>query len=349
MNFGSDNTGPVHPRVMEALARANDGYALPYGDDPLTLEAEARIRDVFEAPEAAVFLVPTGSAANSLALACLVQPWQNIYCSAVAHIHADECGAPEFYTGGAKLVLVPETHAKITPTALEATITEGLDRGLHYTQPGAVSLTQVTERGTVYSLAELRTLTDTAHAHGLPVHLDGARFANAMMALDCTAAEMTWKAGIDAVSFGGTKNGLMGVEAIVVFDPAHAESLIYRRKRAGHLFSKQRYLAAQMVAYLDDDLWRTMAAAANAMMARLADGLRALPGAVIHHPVDANMIFVSLPRATHRKALAGGASYFMAPEDLNGGAEDDPIPTRLICNWATTDADVDHLLALMSG
>lgn len=349
MNFGSDNTGPVHPRVIEALARANDGYAVPYGDDPLTLEAEARIRDVFEAPNAAVFLVPTGSAANSLALASLVQPWQNIFCSAVAHIHADECGAPEFYTGGAKLVLVPEVDAQITPDALNTAITEGVERGLHYTQPGAVSLTQVTERGTVYALEQLKALTAVAHAHGLPVHLDGARFTNAMMTLGCTAAEMTWKAGVDAVSFGGTKNGLMGVEAIVIFDAAHAESLIYRRKRAGHLFSKQRYLAAQIVAYLEGDLWREMAGAANAAMTRLAAGLRALPGAVIHHPVDANMIFVSLPRATHRKALKGGAQYFLSLDDVSVGEETDLIPTRLICNWATSEADVDHLLGLMSG
>lgn len=349
MNFGSDNTGPVHPRVMEALVQANAGYAIPYGDDALTLEAEARIRDVFEAPQAAVFLVPTGSAANSLALASLVQPWQNIYCSAVAHIHADECGAPEFYTGGAKLVLVPEEHAKITPAALDASITEGSDRGLHYTQPGAVSLTQVTERGTIYTVEDLRALTQVAKSHGLPVHLDGARFTNAMMALGCTAAEMTWKAGIDAVSFGGTKNGLMGVEAIVVFDPAHTQGLIYRRKRAGHLFSKQRYLAAQMAAYLTDDLWRDMAAGANSAMARLAAGLRQIPGAVIHHPVDANMIFVALPRMTHRRALEGGASYFMTQEDIIGGQDSDLIPTRLICNWATTDEDVDHLLGLMSG
>ncbi|MEM7632110.1 MAG: low specificity L-threonine aldolase [Pseudomonadota bacterium] len=349
MNLGSDTTSPAHPRVMEALMRANSGAAVPYGNDPISHEALERVRDFFEAPEAEVFLVPSGSAANGLSLSALVQPWQNVYCSAIAHIHSDECGAPEFFTNGARMVLVPEEHGKITPADLEAAITEGFERGLHYTQPGAVALTQVTERGTVYTLDELHALTAIARTHGLPVHLDGARFANAMVALGCTAAEMSWKAGIDVVSFGGTKNGLLGVEAVVVFDPALASSVIYRQKRAGLLFSKQRYLSAQMAEYLTGSLCRDLATAANGAMARLAAGIRKLPDAVIHHPVDANIMFVSLPRAVHRAALADGPAYFMAPEELEAGPDSELIPTRLVTNWATTDADIDRLLALMSG
>ena len=344
MNFGSDNMGPVHPRVMEALARANDGYAIPYGDDALMGTVRAHVREVFEAPEAEVFLVATGTAANSLALATLVQPWEAIYCSRLAHVHCDECGAPEFYSGGAKLVLVDETHAKMAPGDLKTAITEGLDRGLHYVQPGAVSLTQVTERGTVYGLPEIEALSAVAKARGLPVHMDGARFANALVSLGATAAGMTWQAGIDAVSFGGTKNGLMGVEAVVLFDPARAAEFAYRRKRAAQLWSKHRYLSAQMAAYLEGGLWLDMARAANTAAARLAEGLLALGHATLAHPVDANMIFVILPRGAHRRAVEAGAEYFLTLADLAGGSDDDPIPARLVTNWATTEAEVDRFL-----
>lgn len=349
MNFGSDNMGPVHPQVMEALVAANAGYAMPYGEDSHTATAIARIREVFEAPEAEVFLVPLGTAANALALSALVAPWQAIYCSEVAHIHCDECAAPEFYTGGAKLVLVGEEAAKITPAALEAAIAEGLARGLHYVQPGAVSLTQVTERGTVYSLDELRALCAVAKARGLPVHLDGARFANALVALGCTAAEMTWKAGVDVVSFGGTKNGLMAVEAIVFFKPEQAQNVAFLRKRAGHLFSKGRYLGAQMAAYLEGGLWLDLAARANAAAARLAAGLAEVPGGAILHPVEANMIYAALPRAAHRRAIEGGAEYFLTLEDVAGGAGDDPLPARFVCDWSVPEAEIERFLTLLRG
>lgn len=349
MNFASDNTGPAHPSVIEALGRANAGYAMPYGDDDGMTAVGDRLRAVFEAPEAAVFLVATGTAANSLALATLVRPWEAIFCSRLAHIHCDECGAPEFYTGGAKLVLVAETDARIAPDALAAAIDEGRARGLHYVQPGAVSLTQVTERGTVYGLDHLKALCETAHARGLPVHMDGARFANALAALGCTPAEMTWRAGVDALSFGATKNGALGVEAVILFDPAQAREFALRRKRAGHLFSKHRYLSAQMAAYLADDLWRGMAAAANAAAARLSAGLAGIPGARFLHPVEANMIFVELPRAAHRRAVAAGARYFLTPEDLAGGTEHDPIAARLVTNWATPGEETDRFLAALRG
>ena len=339
MQFLSDNAGPVHPRVMEALVAANAGHAPGYGADPLSEAAVARIRDVFEAPEAAVYLVPTGTAANALTLAALTQPWETVFCTAMAHIHEDECNAPEFFTGGAKLTLVPSAEARMTPEGLAAAIAAEGNRGVHGPQRGPVSITQVTEKGTLYSLEQIAALTGIARAHGLRTHMDGARFANAMVALGCTAAEMTWKAGVDAVSFGGTKNGLMAVEAAVIFDPALARSFELRRKRAAHLFSKHRYLAAQMVAYLDNDLWREMARAANARSARLALGLSALAEVEILYQPQANMIFCSFPLAMHERARAAGAAY--ARYDDGSGPR---VTARLVCDWSTEDEDVDAFL-----
>jgi threonine aldolase len=347
MNFASDNTGPTHPKIAEAVMKAGEGYAMPYGDDPLAATVRDRIREIFEAPEAEVFLVSTGTAANSLALSAIVQPWQTTYCSRVAHIQEDECGAPEFFSGGAKLTLVPETHARMTPEDLSATIEGGLTRGLHFAQPGALSLTQVTERGTVYSLAALSALCETARRFGLRTHMDGARFANACVALGCTPADMSWRAGIDILSFGGTKNGCMGVEAIVVFDPSLARELLFRRKRSGHLFSKHRFLSAQMAAYLEEGLWLDLATRANRAAARLVAGLKAA-GADMLHPTDANMIYTAYPARAHRRAVAGGAQYFMTLDDLEGHAANAPITTRLVTNWASTDEEIDHFLSLIA-
>ena len=200
MFLASDNTGPAHPQVMEHIMAANAGYAMPYGVDPIMDNVRSMIRDIFEAPQAAVYLVSTGTTANALALACYCQPWETVFCSPVAHIHEDECNAPEFYSGGAKLTLVPGTD-KMSPDALQKSISIEESRGVHGPQRGAVSITQVTERGSVYALDELAALTDVAKSFGLPVHLDGARFANVMVKLGCTAAEMTWKLGVDVVSF----------------------------------------------------------------------------------------------------------------------------------------------------
>jgi len=296
MFFASDNAGPVHPKVMQALAAANDGYAMPYGADDLMEAVRSRIREEFEAPEAAVYLVATGTAANSIALATLCQPFETVFCSPVAHIHEDECNAPEFYTGGAKLTLVPADDAKMTPAALRAAIEAEEVRGVHGPQRGPVSITNVTERGTVYAVAEIAALAGVAKDYGLPVHLDGARFANALVAAEATPAEMTWKAGVDAVSFGGTKNGLMGVEAVIFFDPKHAWEFELRRKRGAHLFSKHRYLSAQMLAYLEDGLWLELARAANAANARLVAGLRGIDGIDFLYEPQANMGFASLVR-----------------------------------------------------
>ena len=343
MFFASDNAGIVHPQIMQAMTDANTGYAMPYGNDDLMAEVRQQIREIFEAPQAAVYLVATGTAANSLALASYTQPWQTVFCAQYAHIEEDECNAPEFYMGGAKLTLIP-TADKMTPEALTAAIARRPNGNVHMAQSGAVSITQVTEAGSVHTLQELRALTAVAQPAGLPVHLDGARFANAMVALDCTAAEMTWKSGVDVVSFGGTKNGCAGVEAVVFFDPAKAQEFEYRRKRGAHLFSKHRYLSAQMHAYLADGLWLDMARKANAACARLTTGLRASGADFVHTP-DANMIFARLPRATHQKLHAAGAKYYVTDGDVASGPADEPLPCRLVCDWAMTDTLIDQFLS----
>lgn len=348
MRFASDNSGPVHPKVMAALQEANEGWALPYGNDIWTERAVAAVRDVFEAPDAAVYLTATGSAANALALATITQPYQTIFCTPEAHIEEDECNAPEFYTGGAKLTLVEATHAKMEPDTLARVLASKTGQNVHGAQMGPLSLTQVTERGTIYTLDELQALTSIAKAHGLPVHLDGARFANAAVALGCSAAEMSWKAGVDIVSFGGTKNGLMGVEAVVIFDPKLAWEFELRRKRGGHLFSKSRFLSAQMAAYLTDDLWLEMAQAANAAGQKLAAGLEAIDGVHLVHPCQANMVYAAFPPAAHRRLQEAGAQYYPDVGAADAG-EDETPSARLVADWSCPDSHVDGMLSLIRG
>lgn len=349
MNFASDNAAPVPAQVLEALTRANSGYAASYGGDDVTAEVADRVRALFEAPGAAVYLVATGTAANALALATLCPPFGTIFCSQHAHIHEDECNAPEFYTGGAKLTLVPDGDV-MTPDALRAAIEGEGNRGVHGPQRGPVSITNVTEGGNVYTVDEVAALCDVAGEFGLPVHLDGARFANACVKLGCTPAEMSWKIGVDIAVFGGTKNGLMDAEAVVIFDPEAPASSGYTRaqefelrvKRAGHLYSKHRFVAAQMLACLDGDLWHELATRANARCETLAEGLEAL-GVEIVNKTRANMLFFRAPRRVHDAAKAAGAVYhFMgnaptAPETIATG--------RLVCSWSTTEADVAGFLA----
>jgi threonine aldolase len=267
----------------------------------------------------------------------------------VAHIEEDECGAPEFYMGGAKLTLLDEVDGRIVPGAFEAALAAVRGRGIHGVQAGALSLTQLTERGTAYSLEQIAALAGHARAAGLPVHLDGARFANACAALGCTAAEMSWKAGVDAVSFGGTKNGCLGVEAVVVFDPAVGRELELRRKRAGHLWSKHRYLAAQMLAYATDGLWLEMARAANAACRALVAALGDVPGARIAHPPAGNMIFADLPRAAHARAFAAGARYGLYPDDDLTGPGEELLRCRLVCDWSKRQDEIDALRAAWLG
>ncbi|WP_298858097.1 low specificity L-threonine aldolase [uncultured Sulfitobacter sp.] len=342
MFFASDNSGIIHPNIMQAMVDANAGYAMPYGNDDIMEGVRASIREIFEAPDAAVYLVATGTAANVLALACYTQPWQTIFCAQYSHIEEDECNAPEFYAGGAKLTLIP-TKNKMTPEGLAKAIAHRAGGSVHMAQSGAVSITQATEFGSVHSLAEIRALTAVAKDTNLPVHLDGARFANAIVALNCTAAEMTWKSGVDVVSFGGTKNGCAGVEAVVFFDPSKAEEFEYRRKRGAHLFSKHRYLSAQMAGYLKDGLWTDMARKANANCARLTAGLRANGAKFLHEP-DANMIFASFPRAVHQKLQKAGAKYYVLDGDVTTGPADEHLACRLVCDWAMTDDLIDQFL-----
>lgn len=339
MHFASDNGSGVAPEIMAALAAANGGYARSYGADALMERVTAQIRTVFEAPEAAVYLVATGTAANALSVALTCPSWGAVFCHDKAHVAEDECNAPEFFAGGAKLVLVPGAHGKMTP----ATLAPALERigagGVHSLQKGMLTVTNVTEAGTVYSPAEIAALTALARAKGLPCHLDGARFANAIVASGATPAEMTWKAGIDLLSLGGTKNGCMGVEAVVIFDPARAWEFELRRKRAGHLFSKHRFLSAQMAAYLEDGLWLRLAAQANAMGARLAQGLARVNSVIQTHPVQANMMFPDWAAGTNARLQAAGAQYYAWP--LADGREG----ARLVTSWSTQEADVDRFLA----
>lgn len=343
MFFASDNAAPVPPEVMAALVRANEGYALPYGRDPLMDRVRDRIRAAFDAPQAAVHLVATGTAANALALALHAQPWQAVFCHRHAHIAEDECGAPEFFSGGAKLVLVDGAHGKMTPASLAEVLDRTGESGVHGVQRGILSITNVTEAGTVYTPVEVAALTALARAKGVPSHMDGARFANALIATGASPAAMTWQAGIDVLSFGGTKNGLLGVEAVVLFDPEKSWEFELRRKRGGHLLSKNRFLAAQMDAYLTDGLWLRLAAQANAMAARLATGIGALPGAGLLHPVQANIAFPYWPVGGHAAARAAGAVYY--PWNAAAGRE----AARLVCSWSTTAADVDGFLAALEG
>lgn len=338
MFFTSDNASGAAPEIIAAVARANEGYARSYGADEGMVQVTQQLRDLFETPEAAIYLVPTGTVANSLALALHAQPWTAIFAHPEAHIATDECGAPEFYSNGAKMIGVDGPHGKMTPDALARALGRIGESGVHGVQRGVLSITNVTEAGTVYSPAEIAALTALARDKAVPCHLDGARFANALVATGATPAEMTWKAGIDVVSFGGTKNGCMGVEAVVMFDPEKAWEFELRRKRGGHLFSKHRFLSAQMQAYLTDDLWLRLATQANAMAARLAQAVANLPGTRLLHPAPANMMFPEWPAGTNARAFAKGAMFYPMP--AQPGLE----AARLVTSWSTTEADVDALL-----
>ncbi len=341
MNFASDNTSGAAPEIMAALHAANDGYALGYGEDAVMDRVRDRIREVFEAPEAIVYLVATGTAANALALSVYCPPWGAVFCHRAAHIAVDECGAPEFYTGGARLALVEGASGKMTPATLSQALATTGTSGVHGFQRAMLSITNVTEAGTVYAPAEIAALTDLARAEGLPCHLDGARFANAIMATNASPADMTWKSGIDIVTLGGTKNGCLGVEAVVMFDAAKAWEFELRRKRGGHLWSKNRFLAAQMEAYLAADLWLRLAGQANAMAAMIADGLLELPDFGLIHPVHANISFPHFPKGTHARAQAAGASYYEMPAPQGREA------ARLVASWSTTPDDVAALLGAL--
>lgn len=346
MWFSSDNAAGVAPEVLQAMADAAPGWAMAYGNDERTSRAAALIRERFEAPGAAVYFVATGTAANSLSLACLAEPWSAIYCHEKAHIEEDECNGPEFFAGGAKLALIPGEHGRMTAEGLQARLDRTSQGDVHGAQHGPLSLTNATEAGTIYDPAAVTALSDVARAAGCAVHMDGTRFAYAVAALGCAPADLSWKAGVDILCLGATKNGAMAAEAVILFDPELAWEFELRRKRAGHLFSKMRFLAAQFEAMMTDDLWLKLAARANATAAHLADGLGKVSHAKLVHPVDANLMFVDLPRSVHRKARAEGAAYA-----LLGGLEGDNeemLTCRLVCSAQTTEEEVDAFLKVIA-
>lgn len=348
MIFTSDNAVGVAPQIWAAMQAADPGAVPSYGNDDLTLAVQDRIRALFEAPEARVYLVGTGTAANALALGCLCPPWGTVLCHDQAHIERDECGAPEFYTGGAKLGLIGGAAAKIEPNLLAEAVRLGQGAPVHSVQLGALSLSQATEYGAVYSAAEIAALAAIARGAGMGVHLDGTRFANALARTGASPAEMSWRAGVDILCLGATKCGAMGAEAVVIFDPARAWEFELRRKRGGHLFSKMRFVAAQMAAWLDDGLWLRLAGQANAMADRLVAGLRGA-GVPVLNAVEANMIFAELTLGQHRRLTAAGARYY----DWPGGQDDQgpdaaPYRIRLVTSWATTPGQVDAFLGQLA-
>jgi threonine aldolase len=338
-NFSSDNVVPACDAIMAAVAAANRGRVSSYGADELSDRLAAKACELFER-EVAIFPVTTGTAANALALSQIAPPYGAIYCYEAAHIVTDECGAPEFFSGGAKLIGLPANNGKITPAQLSQALSFADEMGVHHVKPGAISLTQATEWGTVYSLAETSALTALAHQRGLPVHMDGARFANALVQLRCSPAEATWRAGVDALSLGATKNGALCAEAVVFFDAARAADFDRRRKRAGHLWSKLRFLSAQLLAYLDNDLWLDNARHANRMAARLAQGLEALPGARLLQPVEANEVFVEFS-ARVTAALEAQFKFYRWPLHVS----DRGVAVRLVTSYATAAAEVEEFVA----
>jgi len=335
-NFASDNVTGACPEVLAALAAANDGEVMPYGADPATARVEAALAELFET-EVSVFPVATGTACNALAHAACVPPWGVLYCHRISHAEVHECGAPEFFTHGAKLTGLPGEGAKLSPDDLEAVLRAAGKGDVHHVQPAALTLTQATELGTVYRVEEIAALAAVARGHGLSVHMDGARFANALVALGCTPAEMTWKAGVDVLSFGGTKNGCLAAEALVFFRRDLAANSHFQRKRAGHLFSKMRFLSAQLEGYLSDEAWLRNARAANAATARLAEGLSALPGVSLAAPAESNQLFVRLPKQTIAALQAQGWGFYVMGEEI-----------RLVTGWSTTAADADAFVAAVA-
>lgn len=341
-NFASDNTAPVCPEVMAALMRVNEGSAPAYGEDAETAMLRARLEDLF-GTRVWCFPVTTGTASNSLALSALVPPYGAVICDQSAHIACDEAGAPEFFTHGAKLLTVPTPDGRLTPELLRGAIAANVEGGLQANPAKALSLTQVTEWGTVYPLSQVAALSAVAREAGLAVHMDGARFANAVAHLGCSPAEASWRAGVDVLSLGVTKNGAMAAEVVVFFHEAPAQDFLRRVKRGGQLWSKQRYLSAQLNAMLEGDLWLRHARQANAMATRLAHGLGRLPGARLPYATQGNEVFVVLPQQGVAALEAAGFLFYRwpTPEGVDG------VLIRLVTHYATEQEDVDALLAAL--
>ena len=333
--FASDNTAGLCPEAWDALRSADNGACASYGDDPWTSAAADAIRNAV-GRDSDVYFVFNGTAANSLALAACCQSYHSVICSDVAHIVTDECGAPEFFSNGTKLLSAQTTDGKVTPAEVERLVTQRSD--LHYPKPRVLSLTLPTELGTVYSLAELRALADVARRHGLAVHVDGARFANAVVALGVSPAELVAASGADVLCFGAVKNGLGFGEAVVFLNRALSTEFSWRCKQAGQLASKMRYLAAPWVSGFAQEVWLKNAANANHCARLLGQRLSALPGAQLVRPVEANAVFVELTPDQHARLRGAGWAYYT----FIGGA------ARFVCSWATTPADIEALLATLT-
>ena len=333
VKFASDNVAGACPEVLDALMKANEGDSAPYGNDDYSKVLQEKFSEIFE-KEVIVYPTASGTAANALALSTMTPVFGNIYCHKLAHINTDECGAPEFYTGGAKLIPLTGINGKITPEELEKNISgTGI---VHHTQPSSVSITQVCETGEVYELDEIKKIADVAHKHKLNMHMDGARFANALVALNCTPAEMTWKSGIDVLSFGATKNGCIAAEAIIFFKPELVGNISFLMKRAGHLLSKMRFVSAQLDAYISNDVWLKNAKQANKMGKKLSDGLVKHNSIKLAYPTQANEVFAKFPREMIKHLNSLG--YKMNEDELDGQA------VRLVAAWNTQNSDVESFL-----
>lgn len=349
MYFASDNWAGAADKIAQSLQDNATGYSPAYGASESDRRLEQRFNDLFE-KEVAVFFVGTGTAANSLALSAMNRPGGFVLCHREAHLIEDECGAPEFFTSGARLAPIDGATGKMEPAALSRALQRFDPEFVHHGQPMAVSVTQATEVGTVYSSEALSELTEIAHQADLPVHMDGARFANALVRLDLTPAEMTWKCGVDVLSFGATKNGCWCAEALVFFDPAKAKQLPFIRKRAAQLFSKTRFIASQLHAYLDEDLWLDLARQANSMCDRLAQGLRQTPQVKIAWPSESNELFVVMSRQLAKQLQESDAHFYEWPLPMEMASQLDPSQGlyRFVTSFCTTTAEVDQFVDLIS-
>jgi len=333
VKFASDNVVGACPEVLQAIINANDGIAPPYGNDEISSILQEKFSEIFE-KEVIVYPTASGTASNALALSAISPVFGNIYCHKLSHINVDECGAPEFYTGGAKLIPLTGRDGKITTDELESNI--GGFGIVHHTQPSIVSITQATETGEVYTLDQIKSISEVAHKRKLKMHMDGARFANALVSLDVSPAEMTWKSGIDILSFGATKNGCIAAEAIVIFNKELVGNLPFLLKRSGHLLSKMRFVSAQLDAYISNDVWLKNAKHANNMAKKLSNGLVATNQVKLVYPTEANEVFVKLSREMVNHL--NSEEYMMSNDELNGST------VRLVTAWNTKTEEIDEFL-----
>ena len=348
MHFASDNWAGAHPAIADRLSAAAAGFSAAYATGDLDKAVQRRFAEVFE-HDVAVYYVGTGTAANALAMTALARPGGVAFCHRESHMVVDECGAPEYFSGGARLCPVDGTQGRMDPAQLRAAIARYPAKIVHHGQPMAVSLTQASEIGTVHSLDDIRAIAAVAEDVGLPVHMDGARFANALVALGCTPAEMTWKSGVEIVSFGGTKNGCWCAEALVVFEPEKFGQLPFLHKRAAQLFSKSRFISAQFDAYLEGGLWLETARHANAMAAKLADRLRQSPSTRLAWEPQANEVFAIIARDKAAEMLGAGAAFhpWGKPHGYAEPVGADEEIYRFVASFATTEEHVDKLAALL--